>query len=203
MRKLILPLAAAAALAAPTSALAWGSHHGHHGKSHAGGVGVSFAVNAKAGSDQDNANDGHAQSNATFEKLSGTGTSFGGTTATATGSIVKSSDHPNGHFSVSLASTWPSATTKSFNGGSVSCAPATASVTLSNGTTSTTSYTGKTCSWTADGTTKYVFLGKASDGTRALLKEDGTTVTGAVIGGDEGLHFGILAGVHVGNCDHH
>jgi hypothetical protein len=186
MKKLLLPLVASAALAAPTSALAWGSHHHHH-------AGIRFAFFAKSGD-----NDGD-HSDALFAKLSGTGSSFGANSATATGSIVAGNDHPNGHFSVSLTTDWSTATTKTWtdNDGdsddgtvTVSCAPATGSVTLTNGSTSTASLTGKECSWTRNGTTKYGFFGRSSDGkTRAFLKEDGSTVKGAVITGD-GFAFG-------------
>jgi len=129
----------------------------------------------------------------------------------ATGSLVQSADHPNGHFSATLSTTWSSAQSKSFtdNDGddddgtvTVSCAPSTASITLSNGTSSTASYTGKTCSWTRNGTTKYAFFGAASNGTRAFLKEEGSTVSGAVFSGDEGLHMGVFAAGHMGSCDH-
>jgi hypothetical protein len=198
MRKLILPLAAAAALALPTSALAWGGGD-HHSRHHSGDF-ARFSL------------DVHTGTIAGFEKLSGTGTSFGSTSATATGSLVKSTDHPNGHFSATLSTTWSSAQSKTFtdNDGdnddgtiTVSCAPATASVTLSNGTTSTASYTGKTCSTTRNGSTKYAFFGTGSNGTRAFLKEDGSTVSGAVFAGDDGLHMGVFAAGHMGSCNHH
>jgi hypothetical protein len=182
MKKLLIPLVAAAALALPASAPAWGGHHRHSGAF------VRLAVRT----------DIHAGAIAGLEKLSGTGGSFGSSPATASGSIVKSSDHPNGHFSLSLSTTWSSAQTKSFTGGSISCAPSTATTTLMNGTTSTNTYTGKTCSWTHDGTTKYAFFGKASDGTRAFLREYGTTVKGVVFKVDRGLNPGVFAGAHLG-----
>jgi hypothetical protein len=198
MKRLLIPLAAAVALALPASALAWGGGD-HHSRHHSGDF-SRFSL------------DVHTGSPAGFEKLSGTGTSFGSTSATATGSLVKSADHPNGHFSATLATTWSSAQSKTFtdNDGdnddgtiTVSCAPATASVTLSNGTSSTASYTGKTCSTTRNGSTKYAFFGAASNGTRAFLKEDGSTVSGAVFAGDEGLHMGVFAAGHMGSCNHH
>ena len=207
MRKILIPLVAAAALAAPTSALAHGGGHHGFGDHHGAFAGI--------------------------EKLSGTGTSFASTSATATGSLVQSVDHPNGQFSATLSTTWSSAQTKTFGGNSnndndgdddnnhgrdgmsISCAPATASVTLSNGTSSTATYTGKTCSWTKNGTTVYGFAGSASDGTRAFLKEDGTTVTGAVFAGHTmapmGMKMGGVLGADVsfslgskhGTCNHH
>ena len=205
MRKIIVPLVAAAALAAPMSALAHGGgHHSGEGDHHGAIAGI--------------------------EKLSGTGTSFASTSATATGSLVASVTHPNGHFSATLSTTWSSAQTKTFGGkkdndgdddgntaaaSSISCAPATASITLSNGTSSTATYTGKTCSWTHNGTTVYEFAGSASDGSKAFLKEDGTTVTGAVfqghvmapmgmkMGGVLGANVSLSLGSKHGDCDHH
>ncbi len=91
MRKILIPLVAAAALALPTSALAHGGGHHHGDGDHHGAI-------------------------AGIEKLSGTGTSFASTSATATGSLVNSVDHPNGHFSATLSTTWSSAQTKTFGG---------------------------------------------------------------------------------------
>lgn len=195
MKKLIIALFAAAALAVPASAAAHHGHYGHHWR-----VGVRLAAFEHGMSRGLMLGWGHEHS---FAELSGTGSSFAADTANATGSIVGGNDHPNGHFGVDLATTWSSATTKTWtdNDGdaddgtvTVSCAPATANVTLSNGSTSTSSLTGKTCSLTRDGTTRYGFAGVSSDGkTRAFLREDGTTVTGAVINGledGEGCFFG-------------
>lgn len=170
MKKFLLPLVGAAALAAPTSALAWGTHHHHFG--------FRFAFFARIG-DRDGDHD-----NALFAKLSGTGSSFADSSATATGSIVAGNDHPNGHFNVSISTNWSQAQSKTFteeDGDTVtiSCAPATASSTLSNGSTSTANLTGKTCSKTDEGKTKYGFFGHTLDGkTHLFLKEDGTTVHG-------------------------
>lgn len=123
-------------------------------------------------------------------KLSGTGTSFAADSATASGT----------GFSASLSTTWSSATTKTFSDANVSCAPSTASITV-NGKAD--SYTGRTCSWTHNGTTKYVFMGRSTDGHRAFLGEDGTTVKGAVFAGAVSMHMGAFAGMKSGNCDHH
>lgn len=159
MKKLLLPLVAAAVLALPASALAWGGGHDHHGDFHRFGF-------------------------AGATKLNGTGTSFGSTSAIASGT----------GFTASLSTTWSSAKSKTLtdNDGdkddgtiTVSCAPSTATITLSG--KSAVSYTGRTCSWTRNGTTKYAFMGRASGGPAAFLKEDGSTVTGAVFGG---FHFG-------------
>ena len=164
MKKLLLPLVAAAALALPASAFAWGGGHDTHGDFHVGLAGIA--------------------------KLSGTGTSFGGNTATATGT----------GFTASLSTTWSSATSKTFSDTVVSCAPSTASITVSG---NAASYTGRTCSWAHNGTTKYVFMGKASDGHRAFLGEDGTTVKGAVFAAALSMHMAAFTGFKTGDCDHH
>jgi hypothetical protein len=168
MKKLLLPLVSAAALAVPASALAWGGGHDTHGEFHSGLAGAT--------------------------KLSGTGTSFAGTSATASGTA----------FTASLSTTWSSAQSKTFMGATVSCAPATASITIDS---TATSYTGRTCSWTHDGTTKYGFMGKSSTGSRALLGESGTTVRGVVFHGVAhpmmGMDLGAFAAFHSGTCDHH
>jgi hypothetical protein len=165
MKKLLLPLVAAAALAAPASAFSWGGGHDHHGDSHVGFAGIT--------------------------KLSGTGTSFGGTSASVTGS----------NFSVTLSTTWSSASAKTFMNTTFSCAPATALLTVGG---TSTSFTGKTCSLARNDATRYVFTGKASDAPRLVLGENGTTVEGAVFKGrlaDERMTA--FAQGHSGNCDHH
>ncbi len=165
MKKPLLPVVAAAALAPPASAFAWGGGHDTHGNFRAGFMGGM--------------------------KLTGTGTSFGATSASVTGSS----------FHGTLATTWSSATTKTFMGTKLSCAPATASITVG---TTTTSYTGKTCSWTRNGTTKYAFFGKASNRTAAVLGEDGTTVRGAVFQGRvPAFSKAAFIGMKSGHCDHH
>ena len=121
-------------------------------------------------------------------KLDGTGTSFGSTSATVTGT----------NFSGTLATTWSSATSKTLGSTTLSCAPATASITVAS---TATSYTGKTCSTTRNGTTKYFFAGKASNGSYAVLGEDGSTVKGAVFKGrTAGTKMGAFKAAHSGNC---
>jgi hypothetical protein len=123
-------------------------------------------------------------------KLIGTGTSFAADSATASGA----------GFTASLSTTWSSATTKTFADKTLNCAPSTASVTV-NGKAA--SYSGRTCSWTHNGTTKYAFMGKASDGHRAFLGEDGTTVKGAVFTAALSMHMAAFTGSKTGHCDHH
>lgn len=166
MKKLLLPLVAAAALAVPASAFAWGGGHTQ-------AVGTSFMGGMK---------------------LSGTGTSFGSASASVAGS----------NFHGTLATTWSSAASNKLMLTNLTCAPATASITLNN---STTSYSGKTCSLARDGSTKYVFYGKASTGGHAFLGESGTTVKGAIFS-RAALPLKMAMLVHAsmniaGHCDHH
>jgi hypothetical protein len=224
MNKLLIALCAVAALAAPASALGWGGGQHDHFRGKAtlflklGGGGE----NGGAGNQNGSAG-GENEDGGMFAKLSGTGTSFGGTSSTATGSIVAGNDHLNGHFSVTLSTTWSSATSKTFadNDGdsddgtlTISCAPATASLTLSNGSTSSSSLTGTTCSKSLNGSTTYSFFGSdSSTNARAFLKQDASNnVSGAVFsgGGHEdnggqgasGLHLGLSLGAHLGFGEH-
>ena len=88
-----------------------------------------------------------------------------------------------GSYDASLATNWSAAKTRTFGDVTVSCAPSTGTLTLTKGaTTATASLTGKTCSWTKSGTTKYGFAGH-DKATRvvALLTEKGTTVRGLAL----------------------
>src|SRR5579862_908562 len=139
MRKILISLVAGAALALPTSAFAWGGHHGHYhgGNGRHGSALASLPLMANV---NDNDHHGKGDSHAfAGTKLSGTGTSFGATSASITGT----------GFTGTLSTTWTSATTKTFGTASISCAPATASLTI--GTASADTFTGKTCSWTKNG----------------------------------------------------
>ena len=169
MKRLLIPLAAAAALAVPAGALAWGGHH-HHG-THFGFF---------------------ADRDAVFSKLSGTGTSFGASSATSSGSITAGNPLGSGTYSASLTTDWAHATMHTFDKGTVSCAPATGTLSLASGTKSASlALTGKTCSFTpTGGSTKYAFFGSgaasgALTGTdRVFLREDSTgAVHGVVFGG--------------------
>jgi hypothetical protein len=157
MKRLLIAIIAAGALAVPATASAWFGHHGQ-------GDRMLLAA------------------------VSGTGTSFASGSATASGSVARGMTFANGTFSLTLSTTWSSAKTfsrtrdnKSF---SVSCAPATATFTLTAGsTTKTLSLTGRTCSLTLNGTTRYGFMGRDSTNhAGAFLRENGTTVRGLVAG---------------------
>ena len=196
MKKILLTLLATAALAAPSAALAHGGHGWWH--HHAG-----------------------------LAMLTGTGTSFGGATATASGTLVSRSDKlATGTFSLSLTSDLSKVTTKTFGRGTLTCAPATASLTLTDGAsaanTATGALAGNTCSWTKTGSTDTVrsFFGRGKAtgaGTLAGLtgktakafivqKADGT-VKGAVFagrGGERSLSFtkSERQAKHASGCDH-
>jgi hypothetical protein len=148
MKKTLIMLIVGAALALPAGAFAHdGWKHGHH---HHG--------------------------NALFAKLSGTGTTFSGSTATASGSISRGSLLSTGTFNATLTTNWSAATTKTFDKGSLSCAPSTASLSVASGAdTVASSLTGKTCSFTkTDGTVIRAFFGKGTaDGAGTLASLDG------------------------------
>lgn len=130
----LITLLAAAALAAPGSALAWFGHH-------------------------------HA---ALFAKLSGTGTSLGDATATATGSVEFSSKLSGGStFGASFSTNWSQATTKTTDFGTLTCAPSNATVVLhdanSSSDTLTGSLSGRACTFTkTDGTVFRGFVGRGT-----------------------------------------
>ena len=135
-----------------------------------------------------------------FAKLTGTGSSFSGTTATASGSITRGRLLDSGTFTASLNTNWSAATSKSLAKGTLSCAPSTATLTVAGTTTGSTvssNLTGKTCSFTkSDGTVVRAFFGKGTadgagtlaglDGKRAklwLLQRSDGTVKGAAWAG--------------------
>src|SRR5262245_34282768 len=120
MKKTLLTLIVGAALALPASAFAHdGWKHGHH-HHHGNGNGNAFFSR------------GHHH-NTLFAKLSGTGTSFSGSSATASGSISKGSLLSTGTFNATLTTNWAAATNKTFSMGALSCAPSTASLSVASG----------------------------------------------------------------------
>jgi hypothetical protein len=202
MRTLMTICATAVALAIPAGALAHDGHGHHH---HFGW-----------------SNHHSAQ----LAKLSGTGTSFAGSTATASGTVAGVDAFSTGTFSASLSTNWSASTTKTSDHGALSCAPATATLSLVGATTTNTlssSLTGKTCAWTkTDGTTVRAFFGKgAVTGAGALASLNGATgkaflfqkadntVTGAIFAGEQAAPQSALFSVRehdaahkTGNCDH-
>ena len=201
MKTLMTICATAIALAVPAGALAHDGHGGKHFR-------------------------GHHHGHAGFVKLTGTGTSFGSASATASGTVSGADVLGTGTFAATLNTNWAASTTKTFEKGALSCAPATATLTLTGATTTNTlssSLTGKTCAWTkTDGTVVRSFFGRGTaTGTGALAsltgktgkaflfqKADGT-VSGAVFAGrHEGEGFKTFAvrehdAAHkTGDCDH-
>src|SRR6266576_1239638 len=110
MKKTLIYLIVGAALALPASAFAhdgWKHGHHHHGNQFFGRA---------------------HHHNTLFTKLSGTGASFSGSTAAASGSVSEGSLLSTGTFNASLTTNWPAATNKTFDKGTLSCAPSTASL---------------------------------------------------------------------------
>jgi hypothetical protein len=163
---------------------------------------------------------------ALLAKVSGTGTAFTGASATASGSITRSDKLANGTFAASISTDWTKATTRTGDRGTLSCAPATATVTLTGTNAAdkaTGSLTGKTCKWTpTTGDAVSAFFGRGTvTGAGALAsltnstekaflvqKADGT-VTGAVFAGMRGMFFRQFqagqrdAEHHAGDCGDH
>jgi hypothetical protein len=146
---------------------------------------------------------------ALYAKLSGTGT-----LASANGTIA-STKLGTGTFT-SAVTTTGAATTKTFHRGTLSCSPATATVTLVGSSTVTATLTGKSCTWTPAGSTtsSAMFWGRGADVNGAAAKgflaqkSDGT-VKGAIFAGhDEHLMRDFSVRLkheshHTGDCDRH
>ena len=164
---------------------------------------------------------------AALAKLTGTGTSFGSATATASGTLAGGGDKlASGTFSVSLTNDVAHATTKTSDRGTLTCEPATASLTLTDSASSankvTAALTGKTCSWTKTGSTDTVraFFGRgAATGVGTLAGLTGTTaktflmqkadgsVKGSVFAGQRGersllFSIGERRAERESGCDH-
>src|SRR4051794_25388922 len=200
MRTLMTICVAAAALAIPAGALAHDGHGGHHWWHH---------------------------HHAALAKLTGTGTSFGGNTATATGTVAGAGALTTGTFSASLSTNWAAATTKTFDRGTLSCAPATATLSIAGATTTNTvasTLTGKTCAGTKTGGAPIrAFSGRGNvtaagalaalngmTGKAFLLQKADGSVSGAAFAGrrddDRSALFAVRehdAAHETGDCDHH
>jgi hypothetical protein len=123
---------------------------------------------------------GHFGHRGVLAVLSGTGSSFTGASASASGSISLSLKLGAGTFSASISTDWTKATTRTGEHGTLKCAPATASLTLTGATASNTlkgSLSGKTCSWTrSSGSTVNGFFGRgAASGAGTLASLTGAT----------------------------
>jgi len=206
MKRLIFALLATAALvtASAASASAYHRHGGHNGTPH-------FKTVAYAG---------HAHSrHAVFERLGGSGTDFGGDSATATGAIAgRLLD--GGSFAATISTDWSNATANKHGG---SCAPATGTLSLTGSSSSDTldtSGAGVTCTvgsnpWNIAA----VYFGKASvtgatgalanvsGNGRVLLveKTDGTVKGFTFVGfrGSTAQQFGAFARSDAQHCGGH
>jgi hypothetical protein len=152
MKKLLLSLTAVAALAAPTGAMAHGGHHHHWGWHH----------------------------KALLAKVSGTGASLANSTAAVSGTIAKSDKLGTGTFAATVTTDWTKAVTRTGDKGTLSCAPASTTLSLTGSTTTNTlsaTLTGKTCKWTpAGGQTVAAFFGRGTaTGAGALADLTGKT----------------------------
>jgi hypothetical protein len=159
-------------------------------------------------------------------KLSGTGTSFAGSSATASGSVAMSDMLGNGTFSATITTDWTKATTRTGDRGTLSCAPSTAALTLTGAISSNTvsgTLTGKTCKWTpTTGSVVSGFFGRGtvtgagtaakltgSTGEAFLVQRSDGTVKGGVFAGFRGERFSSFAAREhdasrlTGDCDHH
>jgi hypothetical protein len=157
MKRLLMALIAAGALAVPASASAWFGHHAQGDLmllAAVSGTGTSFASGSATASGD--VLRGITLANGTF----------------------------NLSVSTTWSSARTFARTRDNKSISISCAPATATLTLTAGsTTKTLSLTGRTCSLAFNGTTRYGFMGRdATNHAGAFLRENGTTVRGLVAG---------------------
>ena len=117
----------------------------------------------------------HHHHRALLAKLSGTGT-----LASASGTMT-SKKLGNGTFSAAVTDTG-AATTRTGSRSTLSCAPATATVSLVGSTSKTLSLTGKRCTWTPAGSTASTsgFWGKGDHAKALLVQKSDGTVKGAV-----------------------
>jgi hypothetical protein len=131
---------------------------------------VALAFPAAASAHQHHHHHHHA-----YAKLSGTGTL---TSASGTMTSLKLG---SGHFT-SAVTTTGAAITRTGDRGTLTCAPATGSLTLVGSSTVSFSLTGKSCTWTAAGSTTStsMFFGRGSNAMAFLVAKSDGTVRGAV-----------------------
>ena len=163
MKRLLVPLLAAGALAVPAAASA---HFGFGG----------------------------------FAKLSGTGTTFAATSATASGTAV-SDKLGTGTFSLILSTTLSAATTHTGEHGAISCAPSTGTLTLTGATAAnhaSVAVTGRECTFTKTGGTFVMraFFGSGTvTGAGTLASLTGKTAKALVV--QKGSDNSVRGFVHV------
>jgi hypothetical protein len=138
---------------------------------------------------------------ALLAKVSGTGTSFASASATASGKAIGTMN-VTGTFSASISSDWTKATSHTGMGGTLSCAPATATLTITGAVATDTakgSLTGKTCKWTpTTGSTVSAFFGRGiTTGAGALASLTGSTEKAFLTQKSDGTVAGaVFAGMH-------
>ena len=135
---------------------------------------------------------------AVLAKVFGTGSTFGAATASASGSIARSEKLGAGTFSASLSTDWTKAASRTGDRGTVSCAPSTATLTLTGATTSNTvtaSLTGKACTWTPKtGDAVNAFFGRGTaTGAGALATLTGKTAKTFLVRRADGTVKGAVA----------
>src|SRR2546421_4057031 len=163
MKRLLVPLLAAAALAVPAAASA---HFGFGG----------------------------------FAKLSGAGSTFAATSATASGTAV-SDRLGTGTFSLSLSTNVAAATTHTGEHGAITCAPSTGTLTLTGATTAnhaSVAVTGRECTFTKAGGTIVMraFFGRGTvTGAGTLASLTGKTAKALVV--QKGSDNSVRGFVHV------
>lgn len=134
-------------------------------------------------------------------KVSGTGTSFASASATASGKATGMMN-VTGTFSASISSDWTKAETHTGMGGTLSCAPATGTLTVTGAATTDTakaSLTGKTCKWTpTSGSAVSAFFGRGTTtGAGALASLTGSTEKAFLMQKSDGTVAGaVFAGMH-------
>jgi hypothetical protein len=145
----------------------------------------------------------HHHHHALYARLSGTGT-----LGSATGTI-DSAKLGAGTFR-SAVTTTGAAVTRTGDRGTLSCAPATDALTLVGSSTVSLTLTGKSCMWTAAGSTTStsMFFGRGSNAKAFLaVKSDGTVKGAVFMGVDQSLLTQFSdrerdASEHTGDCDH-
>jgi hypothetical protein len=145
----------------------------------------------------------HHHHHALFARLSGTGS-----LASASGTLT-SNKLGTGTFK-STVTTTGAATTHTGDRGTLSCAPATDALTLTGSSTVSLTLTGKSCTFTAAGSTAStsMFFGRGSDAKAFLVVKSDGTVHGAVFKGFDQTLFTQFstrehdAAENTGGCDH-
>jgi hypothetical protein len=160
------------------------------------------AVTALAVPAAASAHDGHGwHHRSLLASVSGTGASFASPSAAVSGSIARSEKLGAGTFAATVTTDWTKATTRTGMRGTLSCAPASAALTLTGATASNTlssTLTGKTCKWTpTGGTTTSAFFGRGTaTGAGALASLTGKTAKTWLIQKSDGSVKGaVFAGV--------